>query len=74
MDNPLEINFPVIYPENSTVFAFRNYISRILNNKSVAFDPDFIQYLILPHRVNILHILTYCMKSRELRLAIKAGG
>jgi len=67
MDDPLGWSKPAIYPENGYVFAFRQYITKLLNGKSAIFDPDFINYIILPYRINILHVLAFCMKTPELK-------
>lgn len=58
---------------NSQSFIFFHYLSGMVQGKSLPFKELFKDYLVLPHRVNILHVMAYVNDFEGIKLALRGN-
>ncbi|CAG9323435.1 unnamed protein product [Blepharisma stoltei] len=73
MKNPLA-NDVVAVAEPYSEFSYIEYVMDLINNKGKQYKPENDQWIIMPYRINTLHLYSYFNHPNLLKLALDGGG
>mmetsp|Transcript_6407 Transcript_6407/g.6302 ORF Transcript_6407/g.6302 Transcript_6407/m.6302 type:complete len:259 (+) Transcript_6407:448-1224(+) len=55
---------------NGNNYDYMKYVSNIISNRRLAYDPDMDNWIILPYKINTLHLYSYFNRPAHLKAAL----